>query len=232
MRRRRRFARWYGLLFVLAATSCRAKEAPVPYHLAIKVTGDPGKAISDAVVSRDRVEVCRTGRDGVARFDLEGADGDTIGMEVACPPGYKSPPGAVPVRLRRLSDPKQSTEYDVSCPPSIRKVVVAVRATNGKDLPVIYLGQEVARTDASGAAHVELDAAPDDTVELTLSTSEKGNERLKPQNPSAKFIVKNQDEVFVFSTDFVLDSDKRPAGAPRPKTQVGPTRLPSLSKLR
>ena len=202
----------------------------MPYQLAIRVTGDPGKPLVGAVVSRDRVEVARTGPDGVAPFDLEGTEGDTIAMDVACPQGYKSPSGAVQVRLRRLSDSKQRTEYDVSCPPNIRKVVIAVRATKGKNLPVIYLGQEVARTDASGAAHVELDASPDDTVELTLATNEKGNERLKPQNPSAKFIVKNQDEVFVFSTDFVLDSDKRPTGAPRPK--VGPTRLPSLSKLR
>src|SRR5882757_1794191 len=132
MRSRRGFVRWCGLLFVWTTTSCRAKQAPIPYHLAIKVTGDPGKAIAGAVVSRDRVEVCKTGQDGVALFDLEGVDGDTIAMDVACPPGYKSPPGAVPVRLRRLSDSTQSTEYDVSCPPSIRKVVVAVRATNGK----------------------------------------------------------------------------------------------------
>jgi hypothetical protein len=233
MRSRVRLASCSALLFGAVATGCRSRPAPVPYPFVVRVTGDPGKPLAGAIVSRGRVEVARTGLDGVATFDVQGAEGETIAMDVACPQGYKSPSDAVPVRLRRLSDPKQRAEYDVSCPPNIRKIVVAVRANNGKNLPVVYLGQELARTDSSGAAHVELDAAPDDTIELTLSTDEKGNERLKPQNPSAKFIVKNQDEVFVFSTDFVVEAEKHAPVAARPKTPTGPTRIPTLaSKLR
>src|SRR5207237_1348779 len=73
---------------------------------------------------------------GVALFALRGREGDTVAVDVACPQGYKSPAQPLEVRLRRLSDAKQRTEYDVSCPPSIRKVIVAVRANNGKNLPV------------------------------------------------------------------------------------------------
>jgi hypothetical protein len=228
-----RVASWSALVFISLPAGCRAKQTPAPYQLAIRVTGDPGKPLAGVVVSRDRVEVARTNQEGVAAFDLQGADGDTVAMDVSCPTGFKSPADPIAVRLRRLSDAKQRAEYEVSCPPTIRKVVVAVRATNGKNLPVLYLGQELARTDASGAAHIELEAAPDDTIELLLGTSEKGNERLKPQNPSAKFVVKNQDDVFVFTTDFVIEPEKRVAVAARPKEPQGPTRIPSAaSKLR
>jgi hypothetical protein len=217
------------VVLTLAACGCRAKQPPAPYPFAVRVTGDPGKPLAGAVVSRDKVELARTGEDGVGAFALRGPEGDTVALGVTCPEGFKSPSDPVSVRLRRLSDPGQRTEYDVSCPPTVRKVVIAVRANNGKNLPVVYLGQELARTDAAGAAHVELDAAPDDTIELVLGTNETGNERLKPQNPSAKFVVKNQDEVFVFGTDFVVEAPKR-AAVPRPKEHVppGPIRIPSV----
>jgi len=197
------------------------------------VSGDPGRPLAGALISHDRVEVGRTKDDGTVVLAIQGHEGETLPLEVICPAGFKSPTEPLAVRLRRLSDPAQRTEYDVSCPPTTRKVVVAVRANNGKNLPVIYLGQEVARTDASGAAHVELEATPDDTVELTLGTDEKGNEHLKPQNPSAKFLVKNQDDVFVFTQDFVVEPEKRTAVVARPKEPTGPTRIPSASsKLR
>src|SRR5438874_138040 len=82
-------------------------------------------------VSRGATEIARTNAAGVAAFELQGSEGDTIGVDVACPPGFKSPAAPVPVRLRRLSDPKERAEYDVDCPPTTRKVVVAVRANNG-----------------------------------------------------------------------------------------------------
>ncbi|HEX9294673.1 MAG TPA: hypothetical protein VF881_02530 [Polyangiaceae bacterium] len=214
---------------LVGGSACRARQAPVPYQFAIRVTGDPSRPLAGAVISHDRVEVGRTKDNGTVVLAIQGHEGETLPLEIVCPSGFKSPTEPLAVRLRRLSDPTQRTEYDVSCPPTTRKIVVAVRANNGKNLPVIYLGQEVARTDSSGAAHVELEAAPDDTIELTLGTDEKGNERLKPQNPSAKFLVKNQDDMFVFTTDFVIEPEKRTAVVTRPKEPSGPTRLPPAS---
>ena len=60
----------------------------------------------------------------------------------------------------------------------MRRVVVAVRAENGPNLPVTYLGRAVGRTDASGAAHVLLAMHPGDQFSLGLDTS--GNKRIPP----------------------------------------------------
>jgi hypothetical protein len=107
--------------------------------------------------------------------------------------------------------------YEVSCPPEVRTIVVAVRATQGPDLPVMYLGKEVARTDASGAAHVQLRLHPEERFELMLST-EGREQRLRPENPTAVFVAKDRDEILFFDQRFEVEKPKRRAGArPGPK---------------
>ena len=149
----------------------------------------------------DGKEVGKTDAEGVGKLKLEGTDGETFPIGVACPDGFRSPARPVDVTLRRLEDGKLP-EYFVSCPPATRSVVVAVRAENGANLPVVYLGREVARTDGSGAAHVHL--------------------RLKPQNPTASFVVKDHDDVFSFDQRFERTERARVFKA-KPK---GPTRIP------
>jgi hypothetical protein len=126
------------------------------------------------------------------------------------------------VPLRKLAEPGALPEFSVSCQPLTRSVVVAVRADNGPDLPVRYLGQEVARTDASGAAHLLLSLAPQEEFELTLDTSDRRAENLRPQNPSARFTVKDGDEILTFNVPFAIES--RAVAKPRIKRDV-PVRL-------
>ncbi len=110
----------------------------------------------------------------------------------------------------------------VDCPPTTRNVVVAVRAENGPELPVLYLGEKVAQTDDSGAAHVLLKLPPNQPFKLTLDTSGDDHSRLRPQNPTATFDVKNQDDMFVFNQKFKLE---RPRYHYHPRHHVGPTPL-------
>jgi hypothetical protein len=77
----------------------------------------------------------------------------------------------------------------------------------------------VARTDASGAAHVALKVKADEPFELALDTSEKGNELLRPQSPVASFTPKNQDEVLTLDQKFTNEWVK-PAGG-----RVGPVKI-------
>lgn len=105
--------------------------------------------------------------------------------------------------IKRLTDTNKKPEYDVTCPPTTRTVVVAVRADNGPNLPVMYLGREAARTDTAGAAHVMMKLKPDEGFSLVLATD--GNDRLRPQNPSASFIVRDHDDVFTFDQKFDLE---------------------------
>jgi hypothetical protein len=207
------------LVSSLALVACRQRQEPSPYEFVVRVTSDPGRPLPGAVFSYNDAQVGITKADGTVRLAIRGAEGEVFGLSVACPEGFRSPTAPLEVTLRRQADPTKRPEYAVSCPPRNRAVVVAVRADNGKNLPVLYLGQEVARTDASGAAHVLLYASPDDPFEVTLGTAEKGAERLRPQNPSLKFVVKDQDDVLTFDQRFVVEPLPRqaPPRSNRPK---------------
>ncbi len=210
-----------ALSIVLAAPACKALEPipPPPLEVLIRVTGDPGQPIKDATVTFNGQKVSQSGPDGVAQLKLSGKDGEVFEVSVACPEGYLSPSRPVQVVLKRLADATKKPEYAVSCPPSQRTVIVAVRADNGSNLPVLYLGREVARTDAAGAAHVMLKLKPDEQFDLVLGTGD--NDRLRPQNPFASFVVKERDEVFTFDQRFELEKKKAVRGGRRGPVKIG-----------
>jgi hypothetical protein len=135
---------------------------------------------------------------------LEGREGESHAFQVLCPDGYRSPSEPVSVVLRRLSEATKTPEYPARCEPLLRVAIVAVRAEKGPDLPVLYLGQVVARTDSAGAAHFMVKSAPQDTMEVTLDTS--SNEQLRPRNPSARFEVAQRDDIYLFQQTFTLPS--------------------------
>ena len=90
-------------------------------------------------------------------------------------------------------------------------------------MPLRYLGQEVARTDVSGAAHVLLRAAPGETLTLTLDTSGKDSQKLMPQHPELRFTMPEHDELLVFDQTF--DSPKPKAKPPKPPPPPGPQKI-------
>ena len=184
----------------------------------VRINGDPGQPIKGAALLYNGQKVSQSGDDGVARLKLTGKDGESFDVNVTCPEGFQSPQKPIQVILKRLADDKKP-EYDVACPPTIRSVVVAVRADGGANLPVMYLGREVARTDGAGAAHVLLKLKPDEPFDLILGTQE--NASLRPQNPFASFVVKERDEVFVFDQRFELEKKKAVRGGRRGPVKIG-----------
>lgn len=210
-----------ALAMPLLITACAALEPvpPPPQEIIIRVNGDPGQPISGATVQYNGKKVSESGADGAAPLKLNGKDGETYDLMVACPEGFLSPTKPLSVMLRRLADPTRKPEYDVACPPTTRTVVVAVRADNGPNLPVMYLGREVARTDGAGAAHVMFKLKADESFNLVLGT--ESNDRLRPQNPTASFVVHDRDEVFTFDQKF--DLEKRIfRGGRRGPQKIGP----------
>jgi hypothetical protein len=121
---------------------------PPPFKVAFAVEGDPGHPIAGALVLRNEKTVATTGPDGRAELTLNGADGETIGASIKCPDGHTSPSHPVSVRLARTADGKAPV-FKIACPPTQRHVVVAVKAENGPNLPVLYLGRVITHTDAS-----------------------------------------------------------------------------------
>ncbi len=206
----------------VALSGCKLLEPPPApaYESTVKVEGDPGQPLAGAKITYKGQKIGTTNNEGRLKLRLKGAEGEVFDLIVACPSGYQSPAKPLAVTLRKVAEQGARPEYKVSCPPTTRTVVVAIRAENGPNLPVRYLGREVGRTDQSGAAHVKLSVSPNQALQLSLDTSEEKN--LRPQSPTQQFEVKNADEVFVFDQTF--KKERRYRYRPRHKSS-GPTPL-------
>jgi hypothetical protein len=154
-----------------------------------------------------------TGDAGTLAVGIRGSEGEHVALTVGCPEGYESPSGPVDVVLHRL-EAGRKPQYDISCPPVRRNIVVVVRADHGPGLPIMYLGREIGSTDESGAAHAVVSAPSNEDVEVLLSTREPGHERLRPQNPSMKFVSSDANDIKIFSVQFQLEPDRH-SSAPR-----------------
>lgn len=197
-------------------SSLESKPQP-PVEVVVRVMSDPDRPVEGAKLSVSGKEAGTTDGDGIGRLRFNGRDGETYEVRVTCPAGFRSPERPTSIVLRRLVSATKTAQYEVACPPDARTVVVAVRAENGPNLPVYFLGREVARTDAAGAAHVLLKIKEDEQFALMLKTDEsKEHERLKPQSPQTTFAIKRQDEVLVFDQKFEV--------SPLPAVRRGPVR--------
>ena len=188
------------------------------YEFVIRVQSDPGRPVAGATVSHQGARVAESNADGVVRLAIRGQEGTVKSFDVACPPGHQAPAEPLSLVLRSVSEAGKRPEYLVACTPTKRDVVVAVRANQGTDIPVVHWGKEVARTDASGAAHALLSVAPGDPIELTLDTT--GRPELRPQNPLARFQAPAYDDVLVLNQDFTVLRSRRGSGRPK-----GPVRI-------
>lgn len=206
-----------GLALVAACgvMSCQQPVPTPPFQIYMKVDSDKGRPLPTATISLGDKMIGTTDHEGRALLTIPGAEGMVVNVNVKCPDGFQSPTGSTPVRLTRLIEKGKVPEFHVECPPTVRKVIVAVRADNGAHLPVKYLGNPVTKTDEAGAAHFALAVPPRGTIQVSLDTS--GTE-LKPPSPSIVFAVEEKDEVFVFNQRFELPKPK--AAAPPPKVQI------------
>jgi hypothetical protein len=212
------------LLSVLATGSllgCDSAPQLATFPVALRIQSDPGRPLAGARVVY-RGEAAHVSDDqGLVALSLQGVEGTSVSFNIECPEGHRAPSAPLSVVLRRANEADRRPEYAVLCPPLFRTVVVAVRAERGASLPVVQLGREVGRTDASGAAHVVLQSAPEETVELTLDTS--AHPLLRPRNPTTRFRVGQSDDILVFNQAFNSDKPKLVVRS-KPRSE-GPIRI-------
>ncbi|HEY1955880.1 MAG TPA: hypothetical protein VGH28_09705 [Polyangiaceae bacterium] len=215
------------LVAVAFITACGKLEEPPPppFMVSVVVEADQDVPIPGAVVQRNNAEIGKTDVKGKAILTFSGEEGDQIDVWVKCPDGFDSPTKPVTVALRRLGDPTKLAEYPVKCPPAEREVVVALLADNGPNLPVKYLGRDVARTDASGAATFMLKGKPGDHLDFLIDTSAKENEKLRPQNPSVSVMVDNKDGFYSLDQPFQVQKARIVMVQRRLPQAIGPTEL-------
>jgi hypothetical protein len=218
-----------ALLALAALLSCSKmgveldEQKPVPFEVQITVTSDPGQALPGAQIMAGTKVVGKTDAAGSAKVRFGGKEGDQVDLTVKCPADYSSPTTPITIALRHLTPGSRPPLFEARCPPTLRTVVIGVRADNGPNLPVNVLGRTVARTDASGAALFTMRVKPAEQILVTLSTAEKGAEQLRPESPSLTFLSKDSDDFVVLEQIFTT---QRPHGVYRPKKKVvGPTPL-------
>jgi len=199
---------------MLGVASCADPPPPQPFQVFVRVEGDRGNAVPNATISRASRPIGTTDANGRALLTFPAAvpgvpggsvEGEITEVNVTCPEGFQSPPKPVSIRLTRLAD-KKVAEFTAQCFPSMRRVVVAVRAENGGNLPVLYLNKSVTRTDQAGAASFALEVPPGSQFSVMLDTTDR--KELKPLSPQRIFNVSQQDEVFLFDQKFEVEKKK------------------------
>lgn len=199
----------FALALPLLIVGCAKPAPPEPFLISIKVDSDPGEPVAGANVSRVNGLLGTTNEEGKVMLKLSGIEGEVTDVMVTCPEGYQSPTKPLGIRLTRLAEKSKFPEYGVLCPPAVRRVVVAIRADNGPNLPVMYLDKAVARTDAAGAASFLLAVPPGLPFTVALDTSERAD--IKPLNPSKLFVANTQDDVLLFDQKLEVEKKKKPA---------------------
>lgn len=196
-----------------------AHELPASgYELVVHVESDPSRALAGARVLHAGRELGVSAADGRVAIHASGSEGERIDLELACPTGFRSPTSALAVTLRHAVGSSERPEYFAACPPLTRKLVIAARLEHGVNLPIRYLGRELARSDSDGVAHLVLEGEADKTVELTVDTSEQP--QLRPKSPSARFRIADHDDVVLLAQSFQsppkpLVHARRPSGPVR-----------------
>jgi hypothetical protein len=212
-----------ALLACAAPIGCRSIEAPPPLppqRVLVNVTGGGGAPIAGVVVRPSAGSAGITDEHGVATVAIAGEEGAKVDLAVACPEGYAAPADVGRVVVRRASRPPR---IDIACKPFQHAVVVAFKTTGASNIPILYLGQEIARTDDSGYALAELEPKVGETLEFTLSTSDPDQRWLRPQSPRRTVLVPEGDEIVTIEEKFVEERPK--VRKPPPKKILIPRRL-------
>jgi hypothetical protein len=192
-------------------------DAP-PYSLFIAAQTDGEDPLAGVRVSRQGVLIGSTDTSGRVQLSLDGAEGDRVPLDIACPEGFVSPVEPVVVGLRHLGPGSPAPTFEVACIPLLHTFVVGLRAANGALLPVLHLGKPIGHTDALGVAHVLVRAPRHEQVSLTLDTS--GRPDLRPQNPSLTFVAPDRDELVLFEQELVALAPPAPPPRRRPRGPI------------
>ena len=222
-----------ALVPLLLALGCGAQqEAPPPtFSVTFTAESDPGVPLEGVLVKANGNEIGQSDEDGLIQTMLRGPEGAGVQITYECPEGHRQPEEAKTLRLNRFAslDPSARTglSMKLSCLPNERQAAFVVRTNGHADLPILINGQEVARTNEAGVAHIIRDAAPQSVFRLKIDTS--GNERMRPQDPYTQFQLGDRDDVFVFAQDFEVEEPPRRRRRRRRRPRPRPIRITRIN---
>lgn len=206
------------LLSPLAEIATCEPSGPPRQEFAVRVRainpeGDP---LPGVVLGVGGSVLGTTGQKGELGLRVFGVEGEQVQLQAACPPGHSGPRENPLVALRRFQsvDPNAParTEITLTCTPAQRVTAVAIR-TGQPSIPVRLRGEELARTNEAGIAHVLLRQEAGSAFQLTLDTAERAE--LRPESPTRMFAIGDRDDFVVWDQAFVLPRPPPPPPPPR-----------------
>lgn len=191
---------------LLLCTACTEEESRFP--VVITAVTDDGKPLADLAVSLGRAPAGRTDATGHLRRRVVGKEGQKVTVSVTVPKGYKLAPNqASSLVLRRLTDIGNGAgrplpiEHVVTLSPLVRSYAVLVRA-GVPGLPIQTFGTQQAITNSKGVALFLYHGTPGDELQVRLDTS--AHPELRPQNPTASFLLAQRNEAYVVRERFTV----------------------------
>ncbi len=110
------------------------------FSVVVAVHAERDAPVAGARVLSGKRELGQTDASGLSRLRLQGRDGQTVPLSVECPPGFSSPEAPLPVALRELASGSPPPRYQAHCTATTHSVLVAIRADNGANLPILPAG--------------------------------------------------------------------------------------------
>jgi hypothetical protein len=219
-----------ALLAAVVSLGCGEEEkaGPPPIHqfdLQVSVSDTDDNPVAKAPVLLDGKTVGYTDRDGIFKAVMSEREGTQVEVAVGNLDAYHVPEDAVKSTALRLASTLEGDSKPV--PVDLATVVTSAREdylvwldadcgefldkSKCQDLPVMYNGEEIARTDDHGKAHFAVDAVPGDTVTVSLKTplyepsaddDDDDTFVMKPANPSYDIDLGPSTEVLQISQTF------------------------------
>jgi hypothetical protein len=192
-----------------------ACSEPLSVRLDVTVRDDAGRPLSDLAIEVDGVHVATSDATGRARATIHAPRAGRLAVATRCPEGYRAPLA----RSLPLGRDTPRLQVALVCRPSLRTLVVAVRAPAVAGAWLRADGQPLGRVEADGTLHALLTRPPDSELRLSLDTS--AFPRLLPQHPARDVRVADRDELIVFDQAFEQPPTRpvrRPRTAPTPST--------------
>jgi hypothetical protein len=185
-------------LWVACGCSSAGSDPSVQSRLSVRTQSTDGTALAGVILELDGHRVT-SDADGAIALTVSGNEGERREISVVCPENYEASSPRLTISVRKPTSASKSYAYEVSCTPLRHEVVIAVRAIRGPDLPVLYLGSEIARTNEDGVAHALVTVPAGESLRITLASDEGG---LLPRNPTFDFPAVERDEVLSISEVF------------------------------
>jgi hypothetical protein len=213
--------RFTALLLVLFASGCAtARPKTLTQNAVIAVKDDRGAPIRGAAIVHEGKAIATTSVDGATEVRVAGHDGDAFPFKVECPTGFES---ASPSEIHLVVRPgvaAATPRFDAQCARSTRKIAIEIKTSltlkNAKpeSLPILFLGQEVGRTDASGVARVALEAKSGEDLDLVVDTR-SSKHRLHPAMPTLTIKGTDPNDSVTVEQPFTVEKPQ-PIRGPRP----------------